>query len=490
MSLRSRLVLRVAAVLAVGLTCLGLMVHLLLQAALTREGDELLASRAAAVAEDLKSGALDRLQVFGERPGGLSGGPDELSTPGLYVQITTSDGTELARSANLGSASLPIPTEALSRAQRGEASFTTAPLPSGERVRIHLVPLEVGGRTVLVQVGQSLHFLDSAVRGADVVMTLSSLTMFTVILAFTWLSVSRMLSDLGRITATAESIATTGDVDMPIPEVAGNDEAGRLSRALQRTTSRLRRLLDTQRNLLADTAHELRNPLTVIHTNLDLLRLEIDPATRAEVADETLAEAQRMRRLVDDLLLLAEVEGGQHQAREPVRLDELVRSAVSSIADQTPTHRIDVEADDALVVQGNAEQLRRVIVNLVENAIQYGGPESQVRVAVKRLGRRGVVEVSDTGPGIAAEHIPHLFDRFYRVDSARRRSTGGTGLGLSIVREIVTAHGGSVQVHSAPDEGSAFVITLPAEPSWTPLTDVSSAISASPSLGTYNLSDD
>jgi signal transduction histidine kinase len=478
MSLRTRLVLRVAAVLAVGLTLLGLMVHLLLQAVLTREVDELLASRAVAVADDLRSGPSDRLQSLGERPGGLSAGADELATPGLYVQITALDGTVVARSANLGNASLPMPAEALVRAQRNEPSLTTAPLSSGERVRVHLVPIDVGGRAVLVQVGQSLHFLDSAVRGADVVMTLSGLAMFTVILAFNWLSVSRMLSDLGRITIVAESIADTGDVDIPIPDVPGNDEASRLARALQRTTTRLRHLLDTQRNLLADTAHELRNPLTVIHTNLDLLRMDIDAATRAEVADETLAEAQRMRRLVDDLLLLAEVEGGEHQAQEPVRLDELVRSAVGSIADQAPGHRIDLEVDDALVVQGNAEQLRRVVVNLVENAIQYGGPDARVRVAVKRVGRRGILEVSDTGPGIAAEHIPHLFDRFYRVDSARRRSTGGTGLGLAIVREIVTAHGGSVRVTSAPGEGSTFEVTLQAEPSWTPLSAVSTSVPA------------
>jgi signal transduction histidine kinase len=478
MSLGSRLVLRVAIVLAVGLTLLGFLVHLLLQAALTREVDELLTSRAAIVVDDLRSGAFDPLQRFGERPGGLSGGVDELSTPGLYVQITSVDGSVLARSANLGSASLPLPGEAPSPSPHNEPSFTTVPLLSGERVRVHLIPVDIGPQTVLVQVGQSLHFIDSAIRGADVVMTLSGLAMFTLILAFTWVSVRRMLSDLGRITVAAENIAATGDVDIPIPYVPGNDEASRLARALQRTTTRLRDLLDTQRNLLADTAHELRNPLTVIHTNLDLLRMDIDAATRAEVADETLAEAHRMRQLVDDLLLLAEVEGQQRQTHEPVRLDELVHSALESIRDQDPGQPLELEANDAIVVQGNAEQLRRVVVNLVENAIQYGGPDALVRVTVTRVGRRGILEVSDTGPGIAPEHIPHLFDRFYRIDSARRRSTGGTGLGLAIVREIVTAHGGSVQVQSTPGEGSTFVVTLPAEPSWTPLSAMSTVAPA------------
>jgi two-component system, OmpR family, sensor kinase len=284
-----------------------------------------------------------------------------------------------------------------------------------------------------------------------------------------------LLHDLTDITVAAEAIAATGDVDRPIPQVSGNDEASRLARALQQTTARLRALLDTQRNLLADTAHELRNPLTVIHTNLDLLRLDIDAATREEVADETLAEAQRMRRLVDDLLLLAEVEGQERQTQEPVRLDELVRSAIASFHDQAPGNEFEVDAQDGLVVQGNTEQLRRVVVNLVENATQYGEPESTVRVTVTRRGRRGILEVSDTGPGIAPEHIPHIFDRFYRVDSARRRSTGGTGLGLAIVREIVTAHGGSVQVESYPGQGSTFRVTLPAEPSWAPMSDVSTS---------------
>jgi signal transduction histidine kinase len=475
MSLRTRLLLRMATVLGIGLAILGLMVHLLLQTVLTREVDELLNARAAAVVSDLGSGEVGQPPRIGDRPVGAGGMADEFSTPGLYVQIVGADGSILARSTNLGDASLPLPPDALTHAENNQPLFSTVPLASNERVRVYVIPVQTESGTVFVQVGQSLHFLDSAIRGADIVLTLSSLAIFSVILGFTWLSVSRLLHDLTDITVAAEAIAATGDVDRPIPQVSGNDEASRLARALQQTTARLRALLDTQRNLLADTAHELRNPLTVIHTNLDLLRLDIDAATREEVADETLAEAQRMRRLVDDLLLLAEVEGQERQTQEPVRLDELVRSAIASFHDQAPGNEFEVDAQDGLVVQGNAEQLRRVVVNLVENATQYGEPESTVRVTVTRRGRRGILEVSDTGPGIAPEHIPHIFDRFYRVDSARRRSTGGTGLGLAIVREIVTAHGGSVQVESYPGQGSTFRVTLPAEPSWAPMSDVSTS---------------
>ncbi|MFN0074178.1 MAG: ATP-binding protein [Chloroflexota bacterium] len=474
MSLRTKLMLRVAAVLGVGLTLLGFIVHLLLQSVLTREVDKLLFERADLVAEELRTGSFGPLTPTISDRSSTTSGADEFSTPGIYVQIASENGTVLARSTNLGNAALPIPTETLAQVSTADAVFTSVPLESRERVRVHILSVNTGSQVLLVQVGQSLHFIDSAVRGADAVLALSALAMFSMILGFTWISVSRMLSRLGEITLAAEAIAETGDVNQPIPAVPGNDEAGRLARALHRTTTRLRQLLDTQRNLLADTAHELRNPLTVIHTNLDLLRLEIDAPTREEVADETLIEAERMRRLVDDLLLLAEVEGQSQKAQEAIRLDELVQSAIDSIPEKSGDQRVTFVAEEPLVIQGSAEQLRRVVLNLVVNALQYGGDDAGVRVIVRRQGRRGILEVTDTGQGIAPEHIPHIFDRFYRVDASRRRSTGGTGLGLAIVREIVTAHGGSVSVQSSLGEGSTFTVTLPAEPSWTPLSEVDS----------------
>ncbi|HEX3246874.1 MAG TPA: hypothetical protein VHX16_15830, partial [Chloroflexota bacterium] len=139
MSLRTRLLLRVAAVLGIGLTLLGVLVHLLLQAALTREVDDLLRSRAAVVADELRSGALGTSARIGDRPGGISGGPDELSSPGLYVQIASADGNVLARSTNLGGATLPLPTEALGQGPTEEGDFRTVPLASNERVRVHVV---------------------------------------------------------------------------------------------------------------------------------------------------------------------------------------------------------------------------------------------------------------------------------------------------------------------------------------------------------------
>lgn len=473
MSLRTKLVLRVAGVLGVGLTLLSILVHLLLQTVLTREVDELLIRRSSLVIEEM---ATSEPRGAGDLSAqSAATGTDEFSSPGVYVQVVALDGAVVTRSPNLGAATLPLSAEVLSRSRAGETAFVTVPLDTGERVRIHIQPLLAASPPRIVQVGQSLHFIDSAVRGADAILGAAGLATFALALTFTWVSVGRMLAALSRITMAAESIAESGDVERPIPDVPTNDETGRLARALQRTTTRLRHLLETQRNLLADTAHELRNPLTVMHTNLDLLRLDIDRATREEVADESLAEADRMRRLVDDLLLLAEVEGQDRRIEEDVRLDELARSAVASMEDRVGQRTLTIDAPAPLVVRGNAEQLRRVVLNLLENAFQYGGEQAEIAVSVRRAGRRGHIIVLDNGPGIAPEHLPHIFDRFYRVDPSRRRSTGGTGLGLAIVREIVTAHQGTVSVRSSETEGSTFDVSLPAEPSWTPLTEVDTA---------------
>lgn len=474
MSLRVKLTAVVGVIVFIGLLVFGGAVQASLQSVLTREIDDGLQSRGSQIAAELADE-----NARGRLTEGLTGGVrldptpfEEFAAPGVYVQLATLDGTVLGRSASLGSSGqLPVTAEMVELARRGDSVSLTVSL-GGERIRIHSRPVQLSRLTLLVQVGQSLHFVESAMRNATVVLSLAGAITLVLTIGATWVIAGRMLLALSRITAAAEAIAETGDVERPIPADASGDEAGRLGRALQRTTTRLRQLLATQRNLLADTAHELRNPLTVVQTNLDLLRLDLDPATREEVVDETLREVERMSRLVDDLLLLAEVESQEPARYEPVRLDEIARGVAQDLRDRLRGQQLTVIADEPIVVHGDAEQLRRVVVNLVENAIQYAGEGATIRVEVMRDGRRARLVVSDNGPGIDAEHLPHIFDRFYRIDSARRRSTGGTGLGLAIVKEIVAAHGGRVEVQSEPGRETSFTITLPAEPSWVPLANV------------------
>ena len=283
----------------------------------------------------------------------------------------------------------------------------------------------------------------------------------------TWLLVGRALAPLERIARTAERIAATGDVDLRVAGSSGGGEIGRLERSFDRMVDRLRHLLVTQRQLLADTSHELRNPLTVIRTNLGLLGRELDPATRAEVAGETEEEAERMSRLVADLLLLARQEETARGELVPLRLDTLARDAVERVRQLAPDHSVALEQADPLVVRGDPDRLRQLLDNLLDNAVRYTPPGGRVAVGVQRAGSEARLVVEDTGVGIAPRHLPRIFDRFYRVDPARSRATGGTGLGLAIVRHVARVHGGRVEVESEPGRGSRFAVTLPAEPSWS-----------------------
>ena len=279
----------------------------------------------------------------------------------------------------------------------------------------------------------------------------------------TWVVVSRALEPLEAIAGTAEHIASTGDIGVSVSR-RGTSEIAALGQAFDRMVERLRHLLQTQRQLLADTSHELRNPLTVIRTDLDLLGRDLDPETRQEVAAEAQEEAARMSRLVSDILFLAREEIAARGPLEFVRLDDLVTDVVERLRQVAPEHEIVLAGLDAVGVLGEPDRLRQMVANLVENAARYTPAGGRVTVSVKAAGTDwALVEIADNGIGIPAEHLPRIFDRFYRVDPARGRATGGTGLGLSIVKLVAESHGGSVSVESTPGQGSRFTVRLPAQ---------------------------
>ena len=168
-----------------------------------------------------------------------------------------------------------------------------------------------------------------------------------------------------------------------------------------------------------------------------------------------------MRRLVNDLLLLAQADAAQSIARTPVRLDRLIGETMTFAARQTPGYVIETRVDEPIVVVGDQERLTQLLRNLLENATQHTPPGTTITVQLRQLQGLAVLSVSDSGPGIAAEHLPRIWDRFYRVDKARSRAHGGTGLGLAIVKYIAEAHGGSVNVVSEPGAGTTFSIMLP-----------------------------
>ncbi len=248
--------------------------------------------------------------------------------------------------------------------------------------------------------------------------------------------------------------------------VAGDDEIADLARAFNRMCDRLEAEERARRQLLADVAHELRHPLAVLQGRLDLMqdgKVPIDAESLLPLEDEVI----RLTRIVGDLrdLSLAEVGGlSLHMTRVDLRtLLETLAANLEPVAAAKSIVLTTEIAPDLPPVWGDQDRLRQVMFNLLANALQY--TEQDGRVSIQAWHERGEahVRVCDTGPGIAPEDLPHVFDRFYRADKSRSRSTGGSGLGLAIVRSLVELHGGKVRVQSAPGEGSCFTVSLPVQ---------------------------
>lgn len=465
MTLKAILALMQAAILAAGLALLGSLVFESFERSLRSDADDLLSARADAVEAAVRA----RAQVLADSDtlGDLELDPSAFnaySSPGLLFEVWDAEGTLVAAAPGLPAGGLPWSAEARAAVERRRPHLESAPSEVGHWVRVLTRPLAEGGRLVaVVRVGESLQPIDHAVGDLMRLLVVGGVLILLACIVITWVVVSRALEPLESIAATAERIALTGDVSLAVqPE--GTGEVRRLAIAFNRMVERLRRLLESQRQLLADTSHELRNPLTVVRTDLDLLGRELDPDTRQEVAAEAAEEAERMSRLVADLLYLTREEQADRGPSEPVRLDRLAADVVERLQQVAPEHDVRVAHAEPVTVVGNRDRLHQLITNLVENGIRYspvgGRVAVQVRMADDDTAR---LDVADDGVGIPAEHLPRVFDRFYRVDPARARTTGGTGLGLAIVKHVAESHGGSVEARSEVGAGSTFSVLLPAE---------------------------
>ena len=289
--------------------------------------------------------------------------------------------------------------------------------------------------------------------------------LFVASLAVGWVISGRVLAPIERIGAVAREIQAT-NLSRRIELDGPDDELKRLADTFDAMLARLDAAFEAQRQFVADASHELRNPLAVIQTNLDVALA--DPgATRDSLRRAAMVArraSERMARLVDDLLALARLEAPGAR-REPVDLGALVADAGDEFAAPAELRGVALEraAPPGLTLAGDRDGLKRAVANLLDNAVRFAPAGSRVRLAAGREDGWAWIAVADEGPGIPAEHQRRVFDRFYRVDKARSRAAGGTGLGLAIVREIAQRHGGDVRLFSQPGRGSAFVVWLPAD---------------------------
>jgi two-component system, OmpR family, sensor kinase len=281
----------------------------------------------------------------------------------------------------------------------------------------------------------------------------------------------RAIAPIANLTRAAKDIARTRNPGLRIPKPQADDEVADLARtleemliALDSARSETQAALDRQREFVADASHELRTPLTSILANLELLEAELS-GEDADIAGSALRSSRRMRRLVGDLLLLARADAGRPSPRERVELGGVVREAAGEAMPLAPDHKvsIDVPGDDALAIRGTSDELHRLVLNLIQNAVLHTPAGTSVEVAARRAGDDVVLTVSDDGPGIPADLRDRIFDRFVRGAGDRGGANGrGSGLGLAIVRAVAEAHGGTVQVADSESGGARFTVSLPA----------------------------
>jgi two-component system, OmpR family, sensor kinase len=453
MSLRIRLTLLYITLVGGILTIFGIAVYGSVSITLLNQVDETLERTALEIIENTSANDLGDLSIV--RLPAL-----DLPTD-LYVQVWGKDNELKASSPNIRLFTSPLDPGSLE---------STAPIYRNELIanvplRVLTVPLMVGERSLgVLQVGSIISVIEATQRTLLSVLIIGTVIAISVAGLAGWFTTNRALSPLEDVTHTALQITRADDLSHRIPyHGSPNDEVGQLINAFNQTLSRLESLFHTQRRFMADVGHELRTPLTVIKGNVGLMRRigETDEESLAGIENEV----DRLTRLVGDLLLLAQAESGKLPLdKRLVELDTLLLEVMQQVR-VLARDRLQMKLGeiDQILVCGDKDRLKQVMVNLIGNAISYTPVGGEVVVGVGKSGSLARLTISDTGPGIPAEDLPHIFERFYRAEKSRTRSRDGKGfgLGLSIAYWIVNNHGGKIEVNSKVGEGTTFCVWLP-----------------------------
>ena len=276
-----------------------------------------------------------------------------------------------------------------------------------------------------------------------------------------WLT-SRAIQPLTNMSQTAASISAT-NLDARIDVLDTDTELGQLATVLNQTFDRLQAAFEQQVRFTADASHELRTPVSILlaQTQMALSKSRSDEDYR-EALDSCRRAALRMKSLTESLLSLARFDSVDAAEKSAVDVHRLIDDAVELLKPIAHEHDVTVTTNGMpCEVSGDAEQLSQLLMNLISNAIRYNRPHGRVKVDLTREDETAVITINDTGLGISSDDLPHVFERFYRIDKARTRAAGGSGLGLSIAKAIVQSHGGEITVDSEPDVGTTVTVKLP-----------------------------
>ena len=472
-----RLTLWYGLTFALALAVIAGVLHLTLSRILEFEIDRSLADRSFEVNRAVR---LDSAPDFGVQL--RLPRPNAYANADTFVQIATLEGRVVAMSDNLERRPLPIDDLEIATANRGEVRFNTVEV-SGERLRVLTSPLLAAGQPIgVLQVARALWSVETLLARLQFLLVVAIMGSLFFALIGGWLLARAALAPIDRVTQTAGLIGDSRDFGRRLESVDPPDEIGRLSATfnsmlgqlqaayaeLQSANERLAENLAAQRRFIADASHELRTPLTTIRGNAGLLKqvADMSPEDREESLEQIAGESERMSRLVQQLLVLARADSGLLLSREAVVLDDLTREVVRQIATIAPEIELSLDAPAEVIVMGDRDYLKQLLLILLDNAVKYTPAGGRVSIEVRPLAAdppttapRAIVRVADSGVGIAADDLPHVFERFFRADRARQG--GGTGLGLAIAKWIVEEHRGSITVESEVGVGSTFVVELP-----------------------------
>jgi heavy metal sensor kinase len=353
----------------------------------------------------------------------------------------------------------------VSEALDGYSSLVSVEVTQHEKIRLYVAP--VGSRSTSIDavliVGRSTGEIDEVLdRFRDVLLIAVATTIVMAGGGGLFLA-DRAFKPVEHITETAQEIEE-GDLSRRV-EVRSDDEMGRLASTLNQMIERLEKAFNRQRQFTADASHELRTPLAVIEAESTLaLRKERTQEDYQKSLDLIYQETSYMTATLDKLLMLARADAGKEQVSfETVNLKDLLSDVASDVEILCREKDLNFQLGqlDNLIITGDPIKLKQLFLNLLDNALRYTPASGTVSLSLTKEGRSAVVAVSDTGIGIPEEHIPQIFERFYRVDKARSRSEKGSGLGLSICKYIVEVHSGSITVESEVGKGSTFSVYLP-----------------------------
>ena len=454
MSLRGRLTLLYTSLLGGILLLFGVAVYAAVSFTITTQVEDTLRSTVDNILANSRVDPIGELNVVTLPP---------LTLPtDVYVQIWGQDGSLHASSPKVSQISTPLDPE---RLKAVKPVFHDVVIGDA-RLRVLTVPLLAGNRPAgVLQVGAKMAVVDSTQRALLIVLAVGSLLALSIAGLAMWISTDQTLKPLQGATQVALHITHADDLSRRIPyRGPPEDEVGQLIRAFNHTLSRLENQFHMQRRFMADVGHELRTPLTVVKGNVGLMRRM--GQTDRESLDSIENEVDRLTRLVGDLLLLAQAEAGKIPLnRSIVELDTLVLEVLSEMhvltGDKLQLRLGDI---DQVLVCGDRDRLKQVLVNLVGNGIKYTPTGGEVLVGLGKENNQARLTVSDNGPGIPAENLPHIFERFFRGEKSRTRTQQegkGFGLGLSIAYWIVRNHDGRIEVTSTEGRGTTFCVWLP-----------------------------